>query len=728
MRRFLMLIVILLAPLSLHAQTAAQRALMNEPEIRQINATTRDLQRTQDDPDARGTWLHMAGLSVADLRAAQALLDRLEDRLNNETQLSELIRERVRLQEMTASILGPGSQSVQQLAGVLPTTSRWTDMRAGLADGSNAIRAYCPILNNANDACKGDGPAMRLAGGHENAWAKCFNQHNWVERSSERNAYESCLTQTDPIAKLCADARKASPQAPACPAFTVNYADVNQLRFYHDRFSTDPAHLPATATIVGNQPAHFTTLEALVTPAMPSYAGFKTTIRARLDTPIEGQYAPGLNPSTANVGTLDSRASAGLGGSIMLIPAGTEFKIEATFNGPNMQRGDGGNLNLQIVNLRTGPGMLSTQSLVRKIPWPQDGSVLLAANSPITLPTACGCPYVMSVADFRQRAAEYTAAKAATPARKYGAIIVGTRIQTVLLDTIDSAGVVAGRRFHAQLSADSDLLPGFKRDDAITLPKGTDVYLKVTDVDGKPYTGEKAPRLTIDYLILNGQKIVVKTVGANLTGPIRLTPAAPTGRRAGPPPAPVEAAGAKKGFTVAEQVDVNIEGMALSAAAPASGAQTVAAATTPLANPAPSAARPTPPARAGAVKSAADPPPAAPPANTGRAAGPGGDVRSVADFGASWLARNVAARGTIARVEQSGPWELLYFKESSEFVACFVAAAFRAPTSAVAQADGADFSKLVGNTVEMRGPVAQRLCAGKAGMRINTPNQIQVSR
>jgi len=28
----------------------------------------------------------------------------------------------------------------------------------------------------------------------------------------------------------------------------------------------------------------------------------------------------------------------------------------------------------------------------------------------------------------------------------------------------------------------------------------------------------------------------------------------------------------------------------------------------------------------------------------------------------------------------------------------------------------------------MRGPVAQTICAGKTGMRIVTPNQIQVSR
>ena len=85
MTGFLWFPAVLLATLSLDAQTDAQRALMNEPEVRQINAMSRNLQQVQSDPDRRGTWLNMAGLSLADLRTAQALLDRLEDRLDNET-------------------------------------------------------------------------------------------------------------------------------------------------------------------------------------------------------------------------------------------------------------------------------------------------------------------------------------------------------------------------------------------------------------------------------------------------------------------------------------------------------------------------------------------------------------------------------------------------------------------------------------------------------------------
>lgn len=721
-RRSLLFLLVLLSSLPLEAQTDAQRALAAEPEVRQINAMTRDLQRVQNDPDLRGSPLNMAGLSLADLRTAQALLDRLEGRLDGEArscafcaakqdELSELMRERIAIQEMTASILGPGSGSVQQLVGVTPTLSRWSDIRIALEDGSSAMSAYCPPLKNQDEACRGDNAAMRLAGGHENAWAKCFNSHNWVERSSERRAYESCMADADPIATLCATARKASPQAPACPTFRVAFSDVSELHFYHDRFSTDPERLPATARIITNQPAHFTTLEALVAPAMPTFAGFKMKIRARLDTPIEGEYAPGLNPSTTNVSSLDAKAGAGLGGRVILIPAGTEFQIDVIFTGPNAQRGDGGYLNLQVVNLHAGSDMLSTQNLARKIPWPQEGTVLLPANSPVSLATQCGCPYPMSVAEFRKKAGDYTAAKGASPANNYRAIVQGTRVPIVLLEPIDNAGVLDGKRFRAELSADSELSASVKRDDALTVPKGTEAYLKVTDVNDHPLTGQYAARLRIDYLMLNGQKIVMNTVGENLDVEVRLTPP-PANRRGGPAPSGViEPTGTHKMFTVAAQSEVNTNGMTLPSAIAA-----------PASTPAASSAAP---ASRGATKGAAAPTPAAPTAARGAAAT---DVRSIADYSASWMGRNVTATGTVARVEASGPWELLHFKESSDFVACFAAAVFRAPTSPVMQAGGVDFAGLVGKSVQVKGPVAQSLCAGKAGLRITTPSQIQVAR
>lgn len=49
----------------------------------------------------------------------------------------------------------------------------------------------------------------------------------------------------------------------------------------------------------------------------------------------------------------------------------------------------------------------------------------------------------------------------------------------------------------------------------------------------------------------------------------------------------------------------------------------------------------------------------------------------------------------------------------------------KAYESCLAQTDP-NFSGRVGETVEMRGPVAQGVCAGKTGLRVVTANQIQV--
>src|SRR5262249_5912240 len=155
-----------------------------------------------------------------------------------------------------------------------------------------------------------------------------------------------------------------------------------------------------------------------------------------------------------------------------------------------------------------------TQPVTRTISWPEAGTVLMPANSGITLATQCGCIYQMSLAEFRKGLAEYSANKAAAPVSRSRTILTGTRLETVLLDAIAATDIQGDKRFHAQLSADSTL-PS-KRDDALTLPKGTDVYLKITDQNGKPYLGQTATQsawLRVDYVVVNGQKVVLNTVG-----------------------------------------------------------------------------------------------------------------------------------------------------------------------------------------------------------------------
>jgi hypothetical protein len=249
--------------------------------------------------------------------------------------------------------------------------------------------------------------------------------------------------------------------------------------------------------------------------------------------------------------------------------------------------------------------MLSTQTVTRTIPWPEAGTVIMPVNAAITLATQCGCPYAMSVADFRKRAAEYTAVKATTPAAKYRSILMGTRIETVLLDQIEATDLQSSKRFHAQLSADSVLPAASARADAMTLPKGTDVYLKITDQNGKPYLGQTATQsawLHIDYVVINGQNVPVKDVGATLApGGLGGAPVPARGRAGQAAVRVIEAAGARKTFTVAEQSDINID------AAVAASPQPVAAT-----QPSPAATSPAAPAGTGKAPAAAAPAPAAP--------------------------------------------------------------------------------------------------------------------
>ena len=426
MRRFTF--ALLLASTLLFAQTAAQRALDAEPEMKQIQALDASLRNQQALPNGdprKQSPVGMAVTSTAALRQMTALLDHLENRLNDETrecdfcaakqdELSELIRQRTASQSMNASILGGDRAAfMMRLAGMTSDGSRWTDIRVALGEAASALRTHCARFHGPEEAyCNADG-ATRLAGEHENAWATCFNTHNWVEQSSERRAYEACMSATDAFTKLCERDRQASPPL-SCPYFTVNYSDVNRLHFYNDRWVTDPNRLPATAMLVSNQPAHVTLLEPVIAPAMPSSgaSGFSITVRGRLDNGLEGEYIPGLNPSTITSSIINPAASEGLGGRVESIPAGTEIPVTVRLSAAAGNRANGGVLDLQIVTDRLGEdhsGRLSSQIMSRSIAWPAVGAVLLPANSPVSFATQCGCPYPMSVAEFRKRAAAHAA-------------------------------------------------------------------------------------------------------------------------------------------------------------------------------------------------------------------------------------------------------------------------------------------------------------------------------
>jgi hypothetical protein len=581
MRRAIAFAVLLaIAPLPLLAQTAAQQALNAEPEVKKIEALDADLRRQQGLPNDDINKPSLAGMAVnsaASLRQMSDLLDSLEDRLNGETrecnfcaakqdELSELIRQRMATQSMGANALGSRAGFMMSLVGMTPEAPRWTNIGLARSEASSALKEHCARFHGPQEEyCNRDGDT-RLAGEHENAWAKCFNTHNWVEQSSERRAYETCMSATDAFTKLCERDRLASPPLTSCPYFTVAYSDVNHLHFYHDRWDTDPTRLGATSVVVSNQPAHVTLLEPVIVPVMPDSRspGFRITVRGRLENALEGEYSSGLNPSTRAASVLNPTVGEGLAGRVELIPAGTEVSVMARLSAHSGDKANGGLLELSFDNNRPEEDhrgqlkLLPVNSLpiFRSIPWPAAGAVLLAANSSVSFATQTGCCYSMSVAEFRKRAAAHAASPATTLSSRV--ILPGSRMQTVLMEPITVKGIQSGKHFHAQLNVDMSQPYGSsprtdallsRRTDALVVPRGTDVYLKITD------QGRNSAGLVIDYIVLNGQQVPVTTDA----WPLQFGIPDPNPRAA--PAVDVQPVGHTAWFDIMEQVEVSTAGV-----------------------------------------------------------------------------------------------------------------------------------------------------------------------
>ena len=206
-------------------------------------------------------------------------------------------------------------------------------------------------------------------------------------------------------------------------------------------------------------------------------------------------------------------------------------------------------------------------------------------------------------------------------------------MQVILLEPVDTAGIRADKRFHAQLNRDMDIdaRNATERDDYLLLPRGTDVYLKITGANFDQPGLLGGAKLTIDYVVFNGKQIPLK-IGAqslDLPGPVY--------ERRQPPTQVVVPAGKIYNWFTFEQVDVSTEGLNL------------------------------PPAR----KLVLPPDPKAP-FDDGR--------RSIADFNPSWFLHNLIAVGTISRVERTGSVLTLYFRESPDgtFIVCVPPELFKA--------------------------------------------------
>jgi hypothetical protein len=455
------------------------------------------------------------------------------------------------MQHMVVDVFSNGGfgsvpPGIQQLMGVQPNTSRWQDWEIAVREAGQVLAQHCRSNRDASDMfCKPDG-AFQLAGEHENAWAKCFNEHDYVRKSSERAGYQACLAASDPMVKVCAQERKEGTLAQPCPGVVVNYADIDSLRSYRDRWVTDPNRLPALATLVGGQAEHITLLEAVLAPTPPNSMAQRLTgsVRGRLENSLEG-------------------TTKGETGRAVLIPAGTEVVVDFSLS---QEQGSKASslLDMQTTaaHLSNGKnGQLYSQNIYKHLAgWPEAGTVLMPANTSLSFATRCGCVYPMSLAEFRKRVEANTGSPAnvAKATELGGAILAGSRMQTVLLEPINVSGIEANKLFHAQLNVDMELPRGTRRDDAIKLARGTDVYLKVIDHNAGGALGHTA-NLTVEYVVFKGKKIYLRTPAWPHTFSAQIL-RFPNSRR-GPPQAAADSvvwpSGDTKWFDISEQAEVS---------------------------------------------------------------------------------------------------------------------------------------------------------------------------
>jgi len=491
-----------------NSEDAAKRAILNEPEYQQAWQNLRAV------PTTNGGALQ----DIRALRQARLLFDQLEHRLNSEAvtcnfcatkqdELSEYIRERMEIQTgMSAPFVGGGMDTIflKKILGVTPLNgTRWDDINVASKEVGGFLSSCGTGTRWKLAACKMDD--VHLAAAHENAWAKCFQEHDWVMDSSRRNAYEACMKESDPLFQVCGYSLLSG--AYSCPDFFVHYYDVEELRRYHDRWegelrrvrelneriakaNADPNHLEVSGEVYAGEPLHVTLLERVLVPAT---GGAETTIPVQLENPI-----------VALIGRVGGTGNFGI-----WQPAHTKMEMHAKLT--TAPGNNGGLLQLSIV----GAGEPLNYQLNG---LPRAGTVIFPAESSLSFATQHSqSTQTMSTTEFQERIAarksyEESYRAAGIPPYITRPILAGSEIQAILQEPIDVKGVLAVRDFHAKLMINM-MLPRFtsgNRNDAIMLPRGTDVYLKATDQQSATSNYHYA-LLSVDYVVWNGQKVPVRS-------------------------------------------------------------------------------------------------------------------------------------------------------------------------------------------------------------------------
>ncbi len=533
-RASLTLVLLLSGALSVHAQSAAaveaaNKAVLHEPEFQQslklLGIATDMPWPSQSSAYGQSTPLGLflgqslaaAAQKVGLISQAAGLWNQLETRLENETaqcnfcdakqeELSAFIRFRIDPKggEPVDDAIASRDALVDQLVVDAPILhNRWKDKKVAADEASSFVMNYCARGHWSQPACKMD--TIHLEAEHEKTWSTCFEKNDWVQNASRRKAYEACMLATDLVAKACAPLRNQMSFASGCPSLSVWYWDVYPLLHYTDRWyadikkvdatnahiakaNADPNHLEIAGEVAAGEPMHVALLEPVAVPATREVA---TMVPVQLENPVLG---------------LMSRVG-GTGNNGIWVPAGTRMQLAVRLTAAPNNNGDV--LELTLPGADKPIDYLFDGS-------PAAGAVVFPAHSSLSFgATRIDATQTMSSTEFQARLAarktyDDSSSTAGSSPFITRPILAGSEIQATLQQPIVVRDVHSDRDFPAKLMMNM-MLPGFShRDDAIQLPRGTDVYLKVVDQPTEP-AGFHYVFLSVDYLMWKGKKVPVRS-------------------------------------------------------------------------------------------------------------------------------------------------------------------------------------------------------------------------
>ena len=261
--------LLLLSSISAIAQTPAQRALEQEPEIVKIKTASADFQEQQaiprnriDSPSAGQTIIS----GFTGLAAQRILMKQLKDRLELKAEqcgfcsrwqdeLAELLRQQVGMElsseavfKMAEQASGSSTAGLGGLFGLGSSGTHWQDKMVATEEMRGFRNSHCERRSDSVTRSSAetllcsnitDSQMYLLFKLHATKWGGCLRNHDWIKTDGQRIAYEECMKENDFITQICQ--QTSQPREGLCQRLTViNAEDVLPLRRYFQAAPVSP--------------------------------------------------------------------------------------------------------------------------------------------------------------------------------------------------------------------------------------------------------------------------------------------------------------------------------------------------------------------------------------------------------------------------------------------------------------------------------------------------------